>query len=66
MPTAETSLVPAVADPLEQVMRLVLDSVTAENSKIAYRIAPAGLPRVDAGGAAPLHQGHRERLEVGA
>lgn len=39
MTTAELCLVPAVADPLESIMRMVLDSVTAENTKTAYRIA---------------------------
>lgn len=36
---ASLALVPAAADPLERIIGLVLDSVTAENSKTAYRIA---------------------------
>ena len=41
MRTAETSLVRAgrAEGPLDQIVRLVLDSVTSENTKTAYRIA---------------------------
>lgn len=41
MQTAENSLVPAgcAGGPLNQVVRLVLDSVTSPNTKTAYRIA---------------------------
>ncbi len=43
MSTAELCLSPAVHDPLESIMRMVLDSVTAENTKIAVAAGVQGV-----------------------